>query len=111
MLDGTYAIRTYLSRDDSEENTLVLCTQDGGLSGSVAEIAYRPVPFSGGTADGGAFSVDVPPFITIVGDLSLRISGERRGDDISGTMELLGMKLPFTGTRVGGPAAPGAGAG
>ena len=105
MQDGTYAIRTYLSKTNYEKNTMVLAVKDGQVTGYIKEIAYRPVPFSG-PVEGESFSIQLPPFITIVGDLSMKIKGKWEGDTISGSLSLLGLELPFFGERVGEAVFP-----
>ena len=109
MMDGTYEIRTYLSKTNYETNTLVLYTQDGKLNGYIGEIVYRPVPLTDGKVDGDSFYFDVPPFITIYADLTLKLSAKREGDNLSGYLEVPGIaKFPLTGRRVGDAVIPDA---
>lgn len=99
-MNGTYAIRIHTSKDEFENNTLVL-KQDGDLiRGLLAEFLYRPVPMTNGKSDGNQFSFTVPPFITIFGDVFLSLKGEITGNEISGTVNSPFGKAAFTGKRI-----------
>lgn len=99
-MNGTYAIRLYTAKDDYEKDQLILKQDEKGLRGIITEVLYRPLLLENGTVDGNSFSFQAGPFITILGDFGIQVTGKVEGDTISGqVMTLMGL-VPFWGKRI-----------
>lgn len=98
-MNGTYAIRLYTSEDDFETDKLILRQDEQGLRGILTEVLYRPLFMENGTVEGNSFSFHAGPFITIMGDFGVKITGKVEGDTVSGkVMTIMGV-IPFWGKR------------
>ena len=111
--------------DDTVDEAGVVAAEEEGGGGQLVLVDGGDQPRIGGNAVGlgvlGAAGLDaglrplrrdkgisirLPPFISVVGDLSMKIKGKWEGDAIFGSLSLLGLELPFFGERMGEAVFP-----
>jgi hypothetical protein len=104
MISGTYQIKSYLGKTNTEINYFVFYEEKGELTGYINEIFYKLAPsFTGHVSEDGSFEVYTGVFASIMRDITVKLKGNFSNDEISGVLDLMGNEYKFKGKKVAEP--------